>query len=100
MGAMGLDVKTVRAGHANMFLSPLFAEAFACVTGARVELFNTDGSLGAARGAGLGAGVYRKASEAFAGLSAVKTVEPNPALVPAYTEAYRRWEEALRKVGI
>ncbi len=44
------EVKTVRAGNANMFLSPLFAEAFATVTGATVELYNTDGSQGAARG--------------------------------------------------
>ena len=96
MRAMGLSIETFRAGAANMFLSPLFAQAFATVTGAPVELYNTDGSQGAARGAGIGAGVYDLES-AFAGLQAVRRVEPNPALAPAYAEAYGRWRETLRR---
>ena len=60
MRRSGVKVKTVRAGNANMFLSPLFGEAFATVTGSVVELYNTDGSQGAARGAGIGAGIYRE----------------------------------------
>lgn len=97
MKRMGVDVNTVRAGYANMFLSPLFRDAFASVTGARVELFNTDGAQGAARGAGLGAGVYATLKEAFVGLRAVQTAEPDPSRASAYLEAYGRWEEALQK---
>ncbi len=97
MRSMGMEVKTVRAGNANMFLSPLFAEAFASVTGARVELYSTDGSQGAARGAGLGAGVYKDARETFIGLNAERTVEPRKDLVPAYQDAYGKWEKALEK---
>jgi xylulokinase len=98
MADMGMDARTVRAGHANMFLSPIFSEAFASATGARVELFNTDGSQGAARGAGLGAGIYKDPRAAFVGLAAVRAVDPDPKLVPAYAEAYGKWEEALKKV--
>ena len=58
MKEMGMELKTIRAGHANMFLSPLFREAFANTTSAIVELYNTDGAQGAARGAGVGAGIY------------------------------------------
>src|SRR5690606_29183512 len=58
MKKMGMQLNTVRAGHANMFLSPIFREAFTNITGAVVELYDTDGSQGAARGAGIGAGVY------------------------------------------
>ena len=34
---------------------PLFRQTLSTLTGARIELFNTDGALGAARGAALGA---------------------------------------------
>lgn len=97
MKGVGIDARTVRAGYANMFLSPLFREAFATVTGARVELFSTDGAQGAARGAGVGAGMYRDMKEAFVGLTAVKTVEPDSSKAAAYQEAYGRWEQALQK---
>jgi xylulokinase len=100
MRQVGIELKTVKAGNANMFLSPLFAEAFATVSGARVELYNTDGSVGAARGAGIGAGIYESPKEAFAGLKAVKVVEPNDKLAEAYKEAYRVWEGVLlEKLG-
>jgi xylulokinase len=97
MNGIGLSARTIRAGHANMFLSPVFREAFATVTGARVELFDTDGAQGAARGAGIGAGVYASTREAFAGLRAVQTAEPDPAKAGAYSEAYTRWESALQR---
>jgi xylulokinase len=96
MRGVGVEVKTVRAGNANMFLSPLFAEAFATVTESVVELYNTDGSQGAARGAGIGAGVYKKMQDAFVGLQPVKTIEPNEKLKPAYRAAYEKWEGVLK----
>jgi xylulokinase len=95
MKQMGMAVGTVRAGHANLFLSPLFGEAFATVTGCRVELFNTDGSQGAARGAGIGAGFYETPEEAFTGLRAVRIIEPRPDLAAPYQEAWTRWLTAL-----
>ncbi len=97
MREMGIQLTTVKAGNANMFLSPLFAEAFATVTQATVELYNTDGSQGAARGAGIGAGVYKSTDEAFTGLEPVKTIEPNEKLSSAYQQAYAKWEEALKQ---
>jgi xylulokinase len=96
MRDMGIELKTVKAGNANMFLSPLFAEAFATITGATVELYNTDGSQGAARGAGIGAGIYSGVEDAFVGLEPVKTIEPNKKLTKAYQEAYKRWEDVLK----
>jgi xylulokinase len=94
---MGLELGTVRAGHANLFLSPLFGEAFATLTGTRIELFQTDGSQGAARGAGIGAGIYPTPAAAFVGLQAVRTIEPRPDLAPAYQEAYERWSRILER---
>jgi xylulokinase len=97
MRQAGVQVKTVRAGHANMFLSSLFGEAFATVTQSVVELYNTDGSQGAARGAGIGAGIYKSQEDAFAGLKPVKTIEPNEKLASVYQKAYDRWENVLKQ---
>jgi xylulokinase len=97
MHNVGVKVKTLRAGYANMFLSPLFGEAFSTVTGATVELYNTDGSQGAARGAGIGAGIYREIKDAFVGLKPVSRIEPNRRLTKAYQEAYKRWNSVLKQ---
>ncbi len=96
MRQMGIELTTVKTGNANMFLSPLFAEAFATVTETTVELYNTDGSQGAARGAGIGAGIYKGQEDAFVGLRPVKTIEPNEKLRVAYKQAYERWENILK----
>lgn len=98
MHTTGVKVKTVRAGNANMFLSPLFANAFATVTSSVVELYNTDGSQGAARGAGLGAGIYKSFKDAFAGLKPIKTVEPDKKLAKAYAQAYNNWHNILNNL--
>ncbi len=95
MHSAGVKVKTVRAGCANMFLSPIFANAFATVTNSTVELYNTDGSQGAARGAGLGAGIYKSFKDAFAGLQPIKTIEPDKKLAKAYSQAYNNWHNIL-----
>ena len=97
MRGMGIKVQVVRAGHANMFLSDVFCEAFATVTGSVVQLYDTDGSAGAARGAGIGAGVYKNMEEAFAGLKPIKTVEPNKKQKQAYTDAYQKWKDVLNR---
>ena len=97
MKKVGVQAKTVRAGQANMFLSPIFREAFANTTGATVELYNTDGATGAARGAGVGVGFYKNFEEAFVGLQKVETVEPTAALQAVYTEGYQNWLLALEK---
>jgi len=95
MRDMGIRLHTVRAGYANMFLSPLFSEAFAAVSNTTVELYNTDGSQGAARAAGIGAGIYATTGEAFAGLRPVKTIKPDNKLKDAYQQAYRNWKRVL-----
>lgn len=78
-----------------MFLSGLFGEAFATVTQSIVELYNTDGSQGAARGAGIGAGIYKGPEDAFVGLEPVKIIEPNDKLMTIYKQAYEKWENVL-----
>lgn len=97
MKGMGMDVRKIHAGHANMFLSPVFRETLAGVTGAVIELYDTDGSVGAAKGAGMGAGIYKNHMEAFATLEKLEVIEPCSSDVNAYADAYGRWLECLAK---
>ena len=98
MKGMGMDVNKIHAGQANMFLSPLFRNTLAGVTGAIIELYETDGSVGAAKGAGIGAGIYKDNREAFSSLERLKVIDPDTALQPAYEEAYQRWLNVLRSI--
>ena len=93
MAEMGMEIKTIRAGQANLFLSPLFRQAIADTTGASIELCNTDGAAGAARGAGIGAGIYRNTEEAMQTLRIVDTIRPQQP--EAYREAYAHWKHYL-----
>ena len=95
MEHMGMTVDRIRAGHANMFLSPLFRQTLANVSGAPIELYDTDGSVGAARGAGIGAGIYANHHEAFAALQQLDVIEPDAANRQAYTDAYMLWKQRL-----
>jgi xylulokinase len=98
MKGIDMPLERIRAGHGNMFLSPIFRDAFTTLTGATVELYKTDGSEGAARGAALGAGLVGSEAEAFVGLELKQTVEPNRELEQQYTEAYGRWLATLEAV--
>ena len=98
MEQMGMDVKKIHAGHANMVLSPLFRETLAGVSGATIELFDTDGSVGAAKGAGIGAGIYKDNNEAFATLDRIEVIEPKEADRQAYRDAYGLWKQRLETI--
>jgi xylulokinase len=92
MNEMGIDIRVIRAGNANMFLSPVFREALAGMTGSVIELYDTNGAAGAARGAGLGAGIYASPAEAFASLKKIEVVEPDVYLADRYFDAYLTWK--------
>ena len=97
MEKMGMDIKKIHAGKANMFLSPLFRDTLAGVSGATIELYDTDGSVGAAKGAGMGCGIYKDHDEAFATLKKLSVISPDEANREQYLTAYRRWKELLNK---
>lgn len=97
MEQMGMDIKKIHAGRANMFLSPLFRDTLASVSGATIELYDTDGSVGAAKGAGIGAGIYKDHDEAFASLERLQVIRPDEARQGEYREAYAAWKELLER---
>ena len=92
MQGIGMDIRVIRAGNANMFLSPLFRETLASISDAVIELFDTDGAAGAAKSAGIGAGIYASHTEAFSSLKKTMTVEPDNRNKAEYLEAYQRWK--------
>ncbi len=95
MKETGIEIKTIRAGFANMFMSEVFCETLAGVSGATIELYETDGSLGAARGAGVGAGIYGSFDEAFQTLEKRNVIKAGEG---DYAAAYSRWKIQLENL--
>lgn len=98
MNEMGIDISVIRAGNANLFLSPIFRDALAGVTGAVIELYDTNGAVGAAKGAGIGAGAYASTEEAFASLKKINVIEPDGLKADKYCGAFDVWKERLENV--
>lgn len=95
MREMGMNISTVKAGYANMFLSPIFAQTLASVSDVTIELYNTDGAAGAAKGAGIGIGLYSTPQEAFASLEKREIIEPEQDKKDQYREAYQQWKSLI-----
>ena len=97
MREMGMDIQKIHAGRANMFLSDIFRQTLASTSGASIELLETDGSVGAAKGAGMGCGFYKDHDEAFASLKRLAVIDPDLARREEYLAAYEQWKKALSK---
>ncbi|UKJ08442.1 xylulokinase [Solitalea lacus] len=93
MRSNGMHPNVIKAGSANLFLSELFIDAFVNTNQVPVELYHNDGSVGAALGAGIGAGIFSTPNEAFANLRPMKIIEPGND--SAYDAAYLLWKELL-----
>ena len=96
MKSTGVDAREIRAGHANMFLSPLFSQTLADISRAKIELFDTNGAEGAARAAGIGLGFYRNSEEAFRNLKKLHTIEPQTN--QKLKDTYEVWKYKLDKI--
>jgi xylulokinase len=92
----GINPQLIRAGEANMFLSSIFRETLSDITGTEIHLSNTDGSVGAARGAGIGCGYYKSEKEAFVGLVTVGITEPDITRSKILEEAYQKWDSLVK----
>ena len=95
MRQMGMQIQKIHAGKANMFLSDIFRQTLASTSGATIELLETDGSVGAAKGAGMGCGLYKDHDEAFASLKRLAVIEPDLTRRDEYLAAYERWKSLL-----
>ena len=95
MQQMGLKVDKIHAGRTNMFQSKVFRDTLAGVSDAVIELYDTEGSAGAAKGAGIGAGIYKDNREAFSTLERLDVITPSHE--QEYRAAYERWKSYLNK---
>jgi xylulokinase len=93
---MGLPINRVRAGNANMFLSGLFSQTFANCSGCPVDLYNTDGAIGAARGAGYGVKYYAQLKDCYRGMELVRLIEPEKNNEKRVKEIYQEWKSGLK----
>jgi len=98
MREIGLNIDKIRAGSSNMYQSPVFRQAIANASGLSIELYDTDGAMGAAIGAGIGAGIFKDRKEAFKGLNKTTDIEPEAALQEEYQNAYKHWKLGLNKM--
>lgn len=97
MHKMGLKPNVIRAGKANLFLSNVFTQTLSTLVDARIELFDTNGALGAARGAALGAGYYKSRKEAFASLQRLETITPSATDRTILEERYHAWKFEVKR---
>lgn len=95
MRATGMNPTVIRAGRANLFISELFLQAFVNSTQVPVELYSSDGSVGAAIGAGIGVKAFSSPGDAFTGALPLRLVEPGD--YPQYHEFYQDWLQLLKK---
>ena len=93
---MGTSGDVVRAGKGNLFLSPVFREIFCNTTGAKLQLYETSGAEGAARGAAYGYGFYKNLEEAFGNLEVLESLEPQQSLKTQYQDIYEQWKENIK----
>jgi len=97
MKEMGLDLRVIRAGHSNMFLSPIFRQTLANIADATIQLYDTDGALGAARGAAIGAGIFASLRDAFVSLRKMEEVVPSSDNRDVTSGAYSTWLAHLQR---
>jgi xylulokinase len=89
----------IRAPHAGLFRSELFASMLSTLAGADVQLHAGDGATGAAQGASVALGASAiKALDSNAARDepgVLKTHSPDPSIHDALESAYSRWKDAL-----
>jgi xylulokinase len=100
LAAMGVSAQTIKAGAANLFLSPVFREAFVNTMGVKLELYDTNGAIGAALGAGVGAGIYSSFTESLAGLNKQMEVVPEKEKTELYKKTYTNWKSKLDELNL
>jgi xylulokinase len=98
MKSIGLEFEVIKAGYSNLFQSEVFREAFVNTCNVNLEIYNTDGSQGAARGAGFGVGYYSSIDKAYKGLKRIDKLETSSELVERYGTVYRDWKKNLTRI--
>ncbi len=95
---MGLDISVMRVGNDNLFQSAVFSKTIATLLGCSIDVVQTTGAVGAAKAAGVAAGIYPDIEAAMASVTVTGRYEPEAGRVGEYRAAYAAWEEDLSKI--
>ncbi|MGY6648464.1 xylulokinase [Wenyingzhuangia sp. IMCC45574] len=95
MAELGLDPSVMKVGNDNMFQSEVFSTTIATLTGAEIQVKETSGAVGAAIGAGYGAGEIENLDTAFSKENIVKTYQGDALKKEALEQAYQKWLAVL-----
>lgn len=93
---MQVNPELIRACAANMFLSDVFVEAFVQLTQTPLELFDTSGSEGAARGAAKGSGYGKEDNQLTMPSTPIKRIEPDTHN-NQWEEIYQHWYHQIKE---
>ncbi len=85
----------IKAAKSNMFKSPVFKEAFVNLIGVSLEIYDTDGSIGAAKGSGVIIGAYSSPLDACTIQKPIEKIFPTKETL--YNELYNDWLISLKK---
>jgi len=97
LNAMGIYPKTIRVGNDNLFQSDVFSSTIATLANIKIEMINSTGAIGAAKGAGFGVGVYKSLEEAIGELDILHSYMPETNDFSQYEKAYTDWKSILEK---
>jgi len=87
-------INVIRAGNDNLFRSEIFSNTLATLIGHEIEIYNTTGSVGAARACGLTDGNFEKFGKNITENDHVMTFVPLKNKEP-YEVAYQHWKMEL-----
>jgi xylulokinase len=91
------EIHVIRAGNDNLFRSEIFSNTVATLIGHEIEIYNTTGSVGAARACSLTDGDFEKFGESITKNDHVMTYMPLKNKEP-YEKAYQNWKAELELI--
>ncbi|MDH5367287.1 MAG: FGGY family carbohydrate kinase [Cyclobacteriaceae bacterium] len=96
MKEMGMTLNVIKVGNDNLFQSEVFASTISNILECEIEMYDTTGAVGAAKGAGVGCKFYQSLDAAFQKVSPVKIYGYGNNKVE-HIVGYQKWKADLEK---
>ena len=91
----GTEINIIKAGNDNLFQSDIFSNTISSLINHNIEIYNTTGSVGAARASGIADGDFNRFSSFLTKNDHVKTYKPFKNNLQ-YIKAYKNWKKELK----
>jgi xylulokinase len=96
MRELGIPIRNLRVGNDNLFQSEIFSNTIATLLDVEIEVFSTNGAIGAAKAASVSVGIFQSPEAAMEqNLSPLKRYKPSTEKFSEYSMAYSRWKGYL-----